>query len=233
MNSSLFCEVDVCESTQWLVGVPGTCNATGVCECPSGYSGLHVLSATNDCHMNEKLKHGLNSITFVSAICALLGSIIALAKVLKELSRVYSPRIMPRILSRHEHSKEPFETSRPSQRHVIKRKLLVVRNILLFVCFASCEVYRAVILLQNPNAFAVEVPVHVVFVYCLGISSSTTSMFLFLYIYTTSLPRSEQLATVLGISHDERRYRKCKYLKSVENGLRRRASISSEVGLQI
>ena len=214
MNSSLSCKIDKCESSQWFLGTAGKCNTTGMCECPPGYSGWYILSAYNDCHMSDTFKDVLNSITLGCAICTLLGSLIALLKVSREITQIYKPRILPLILVGYHHKQAIVRKSELSQGYVLQRKLLVVRNTFFFLSFSVCEVYRSSLFWQSPYQYSQDLPLHIILVNGAGICSSTSGIFLFLYIYTTSLPRGGQLAAVLGIKYDERRYQARKFVST-------------------
>ena len=200
------CLEAVCERLQWVGGAAGRCNSTGVCICPPGFSGSYILSMENDCHMSRAFKETLNSATFGSSLCLLVGALAALLKVVVQLTDATSYRIVPR--GQHFETSNVQADKRGLPKILRKRKLLAVCDILLFVLFAACEVYRTSILLAETEPFATQVPSHVILVYALGICSSTCSILLFMYIYTTSLPKGRQLGAVLGISYDFSRYQK-------------------------
>jgi hypothetical protein len=59
----------LCESPPLLLAgaIPGICNGlTGICVCPSGYSGKDALHTWNDCHVFEPLKFGLEIAALVA-----------------------------------------------------------------------------------------------------------------------------------------------------------------------
>ena len=222
MNASHICLPEVCEHQNWFGGAVGQCNnVTGVCDCPPGFDGTYILSSAKDCHMLISAKQVLNAVTLSTALCTLVGSIIAFVKVAIEISAIYTPvvfnkssRVFPMTEKLGEQGPRVSvakTTKAIAQPAVLKRKLLVIRTIMLYFLHAACEVYRSAFLVADTDAFAVDMPPHVLISYGLGACAATVAIMQFLYIYTTSLPKGGQLAAVLGIEYDARRYRKCKW----------------------
>ena len=242
MNLSIACERDVCEQQLWFGGAAGRCNnQTGACVCPPGFGGSYILSKHNDCHVSTVAKQVLNGAVFSSALSGLVMSLIALVKVLREISQVHPAIVFPSRdgFSGQEHYKWGGRNGSSVQQRVLRRKILVVINLILCALFAICEVYRTSILLLDSDAFAEEFPWPVAVLYRFMISCSISAFFLFSYIYTTSLPKGGQLAAVLGVSWDADKYRRGKATYHVFNACFNGISsymcflYSNELGIQV
>ena len=184
---------------------------TGVCECPPGFSGTYILSNENDCYISDRYKRVLNLVTFSSATFTVLVAVVALSKVTIEVHRIYRPNIFPETLKLSNRRASGSIASRGNlNERVLKRKLLMIQSMCFFMLYALCEVYRTAILVNDANALATEFDASVVVAYDIGLCATTLGIFTFLYIYTTSLPKGGQLAAVLGITYDARRYNRCK-----------------------
>lgn len=205
MNSTPLCDIETCERTQWLVGATGHCNTTtGVCECPPGFGGLYILSNTNDCHVSDGFKYTVNLVTYATALSAVGMAAIALIKLSWEIYHVYRPKVFPENSNSEDCSN--FTKTSQQNRKVLTRKLWAVGTLLGYLIYGFCEVYRTMLLLDEMNAFADQIPTGVILVYCIGVCCATAAIFSFLYIYTTSLPKGGQMAAVLGIAYDAERY---------------------------
>ena len=211
MNSTRFCDPSICETSSWVLGAAGECNnLTGICECPPGYSGVYILVSENDCHVSTLFKQILDTANFCVALSALVASIIALVKVTTEIFRIHRPSVVP-IYGKIKMGYTGTDAKHKARHnHILQRKLLAVRNIVLFFIHSSCEVFRTSVLLRNHEAYAHGLPVDAAIISGIGLGASRCAFFLFLYIYTTSLPRNEQLSAVLGRRYDARKYKKSK-----------------------
>lgn len=211
MNSSLFCDVEACESYAWPVGTFGHCNVTtGVCECPPGFGGSYILSDSNDCHVSDAFKQTMNSVTFGVAVFAAVSAVVALAKVSLEIYLSCRPNVVP--ASSQSLQRESFMVRRfRPHKIVLARKLLMRRTLFGYVFHGLIEIYRASVLVNDTHVFVTEIPAQEALIYGLSLCASTTSVFAFLYIYFTSLPKGGQMAAVLGISHDTERYQRSKW----------------------
>ena len=207
MNSTLICDPMICESSSWVLGAAGTCNnSTGVCECPPGYSGTYILVSENDCHISTVFRQFMGVANFCVAVLALIASIIGLVKVTKDISRIYRPRIFP-YMNKAEYSIR-VSKRRLRNKTVFERKLVALSAISLFFIQAVCEVVRTSALLRDHEAYAHGLPVDAAIIAGFGFGASRWAFFLSLYIHTSSLPKNEQLAVVLGRQYDAKRYAK-------------------------
>lgn len=210
MNSSTGCNPVSCEQNPWPIGASGQCNnTTGECGCPEGYSGSFILVTANDCHVSKVFKEVVVGITFGMAVFTTVSAVICFFKVAWELSHAYRPVVVPKE-DQIKQSSSRLVVNKSVQKPVLARKWLTLRTIIGFIIYGACEVYRAGFLLQDVDAFALEVPHHVILGFGFGNCACTYSIFAFLYIYTTSLPKGGKMAAVLGIAYDAERYQRRK-----------------------